>query len=92
MRSRGGGVAGPSRGKAVAALAVFVAALLACAGATLLVGVPNLGYTAWRAGTPGLFVVRTCAWVGATKERHMASQYDAEVACAESDRSWQVHL
>jgi hypothetical protein len=55
MARRGGGVAGPSRGKAVAALTVFVAARLACAGATLLVWLSDpwepgsLGTGAWDA-------------------------------------------
>ncbi|WP_127357654.1 hypothetical protein [Actinacidiphila soli] len=47
-----------------------MAALLAGAGATLLDSVPDLSYAARWAGTPGLFVVRSCAEVGATKERH----------------------
>jgi hypothetical protein len=56
---------------AVVTLAVLVAALLAGAAAALLVGVPALPYAAKWAGTPGVFAVRSCAEVGAPKERHM---------------------
>jgi hypothetical protein len=70
MSGRGGRISGPSRGKAVAAVAVFVAALLAGAGATLLDSVPDLSYAARWAGTPGLFIVRSCSEVGVLKERH----------------------
>jgi hypothetical protein len=47
-----------------------VVALLAGAGATLLDSVPDLSYAARWAGTPGLFIVRSCSEVGALKERH----------------------
>lgn len=67
VRRRGGG----SRPwLAVATLAVLVAGLLAGAAAALMVGVPALSYAANWAGTPGVFAVRSCAEVGAPKERH----------------------
>ncbi|MBC3840893.1 hypothetical protein GXW82_13285 [Streptacidiphilus sp. 4-A2] len=47
-----------------------MAALLIGAGATLLASVPNLAYATRLAGTPGLFVVRSCAVVGAVRQSH----------------------
>lgn len=59
-----------SQRKRVAVLVGFVAALFAGAIATLVTSVPHLAYAARWEGTPGVFVVRSCAQVGEAKERH----------------------
>ncbi|WP_152626869.1 hypothetical protein [Streptacidiphilus carbonis] len=64
------GDAGPSRVSAVVALTVFVVALAGGTIATLMVSVPDLAYAARWEGTPGVITVRSCAEVGALKERH----------------------
>ncbi|WP_405731031.1 hypothetical protein OG607_32455 [Streptomyces sp. NBC_01537] len=59
-----------SQRKRVAVLVGFVAALFAGAIATLVMNVPHLAYAARWEGTPGVFVVRSCAQVGEAKGSH----------------------
>jgi hypothetical protein len=59
-----------SQRKRVAVLVGCVAALFAGGIATLVMSMPQLAYAARWEGTPGVFVVRSCAQVGELKERH----------------------
>ncbi|MYS23764.1 MULTISPECIES: hypothetical protein [unclassified Streptomyces] len=59
-----------SGARSVLALVVFVAALLAGTVGALVVSVPDLAYAARWEGTPGVITIRSCADVGAPRERH----------------------